>query len=259
MCNKKNEVIDLNSSALYLKQLTLDLFLLNCRKNRCPGIRFWQWCLTPPHLVVFISSRPAVFPGTMSACADLHLCHPHCVHLLGSALQGEEQQESWRWCCRKRACGVWRWLRHGADTAACWWTLNIGHCRWLQTHLSQPTPSTHFKQTDSLPEEPGVFSGFAGDAVCFLFWLCFLILKAAFDISAALNVHLSFLQAHPSLDPSLSISASSRYVCAFSYPTTVSLFCKSLSAPCRHCFSVGSPKVQLSATYSFPSFILYTF
>lgn len=28
MCNKKNEVIDLNSSALYLKQLILDQFLL---------------------------------------------------------------------------------------------------------------------------------------------------------------------------------------------------------------------------------------
>lgn len=57
----------------------------------------------------------------------------------------------------------------------------------------------------------------------------------------------------------LCIPDSSCYAFASSYLTTVSLFCKLLLALCQHPFSVGSPKVQLSATCSFPSFFLCNF
>lgn len=63
----------------------------------------------------------------------------------------------------------------------------------------------------------------------------------------------------PSLAPSLCIPASSCYAFASSHLTTVSLFCKLLLALCQHPFSVGSPKVQLSAACSFPSFFLCNF
>lgn len=148
---------------------------------------------------------PRPLPLSSSLCAIWQ-------HVLGSAFQGEEQQVSWRWWYRNRASGVWRWLWQGADTAACL----MDHPRiydiaaGFRTHLSQPALNPHFKETDSLPEEPtGIFFGFVWAAVYFLFWLCSLMIKAAFDTSAAaLNVHLLLLLAHSSLDTSLSISAS---------------------------------------------------
>lgn len=174
-------------------------------------------------------------------------------NVLGSALQGEQS----RWAgggetgIGPRVCG--------GDSDRSWhclmehpWILDIA--AGFRTHLSQPTLNIHFKETHSLP---GVFFGFVWAAVCFLFWLCSLMIKAAFDTSAALNAHLLFLLAHPSLDTSLSISASC-YVFASSYLITVSLFCKSFSSM-PTLFLCRLPKGSIICHSLLPFFLLVQF
>lgn len=124
--------------------------------------------------------------------------------------------------------------------------------------LLYPTLSALFKegiQADDLPNEPTgafFFFCFVWGFVCFLFWLSFLMIKAAFDMSAALNDGIFC----SSLATSLCIPASFCYACASSYLTTVSLFSKLLLALCQHPSSADSPKVQLSASCFFPFLLL---
>lgn len=160
----------------------------------------------------------------MSACPDLHLCHPHCVHLLGSALQGENSRRVGGGAAGKGpvVCGGGSDRELTLLPADGPWILDIA-AGFRHVSPSLPWVPTSKKLTLCQRSQLEYFLALLELLFCFLFWLCFLMIKAAFDTSAALNVHLSFLLAHPSLDPSLNISASSCYVCAFSYPTTVSL------------------------------------
>lgn len=158
---KKNEVIDLNSSALYLKQLILDLFLLNCRKNRCPGIRFWLWCLTPPHLVVFNLKSTSSLPRYHECLCrppplSSSLCAPAGVSSSGRGAAGELEmvlQEKDLWCVEVAQTRSW-------------------HCCLLMDLEHWTLPLASDASLPAYPEYPLQTNWLFARGAWSIFWLC---------------------------------------------------------------------------------------
>lgn len=125
MCNKMwSHKLELLCTVL---KITYFGPLIHCRKNRCPGIRLWQWCLKPPHVIVFMSSLLSLIvsnsQASQSVCAQsspsltLRMCS--VAARAGVTLQGQEQLSCSRWAGAGPGpvvCGG-DWDR--ADTAAC--------------------------------------------------------------------------------------------------------------------------------------------
>lgn len=139
-----------------------------------------------------------------------------------------------RWC-RNWVCVICKWLGQGADTADCPDGHQTDHCSLQDTSPSLPWTCTSKKLT-ARSASRSIFC-FVQGFVCFLFWLCFLPIKATFDMSVALkDVHLLVLTAP--LSRPASVHPCSFLLCfTSSYLTTVSLFSKSLLALC-HPFSL---------------------
>lgn len=202
------------------------------------------------------TSAPPAFAGCdMAACSD--------PVRRGQPRSGKKRRVSWQQVMqepglhRTEATRTGSWHRRLPRRPVR--AHQAGGCR---TPLSWPTPSTRCKETDRLPDEPtrkglGFFCFVFGLFVCFLLWLCFLVTKAAFDRSAALeDAHLLFLPAPPS-------SSVSPHPCLFllhfcflaGYRTTVSLFCKLLFSSVPTSFLCRLPRGSIICHLLLPFFL----
>lgn len=206
------------------------------------------------------TSAPPAFAGCdMAACSD--------PVRRGQPRSGKKRRVSWQQVMQetglRRTEATRTGSRHRRLPRRPIRAHRAGGCRMP---LSWPNPSTHFKETDHLPDEPtrkglGFF--------CFVFGLLFVFYfgcvssrqKQPLIGAQHLRTRISCASRLPPLAPSLRTPATSCYAFAFLLVIEQLFLCSVnyFLALCQHPFSVDSPEGQLSATCSFPSFFVCNF
>lgn len=205
--------------------------------------------------------RAQTSPPLLSSGCSMVVVKPTACNIpmrRGQAHYGRKWQMSWKQVMQELGlCHMQMTWTASWHCWLSWWTSDRSLLPSGHTSPSLPWTCTSKKLTARSASWSSFC--FVQGFICFLFWLCFLMIKATFDMSAALK------DTHPLLLVAPLSHPASVHPCPFllhftsSYLTTVSLFSKSLLALCQHPFSVGSPKVQLSAACSFSSFFLCYF